>query len=169
MQYDWIIIQLNKLDTIPEWATLLAIILAIAGAVWYLVNRNNTEANADLSNKTIEILQQNNKALADRIKIVEDETKECTERSNRDRLASENQHKESMALIHQMKGKLEAYQGLTLVSKEVITDLSSSMQQNVENTGEILSTLQSSAVTLKQDTEDAKTAVRTVKTDLEVK
>lgn len=166
MQYDWIVIQLNKLDTIPEWATLLFIIVAVAGAVWYMVNRDKTEANFDLSSKTIDILQQNNKALEGRIKIVEDETKECNDRSARDREASNNQHKESMALIHQMSGKLEAYEGLTLVSKEVITDLSSSMQQSVANTTDILETLKSSAVTLKYDTADAKSAVGRVKTDL---
>lgn len=166
MQYDWIVIQLNKLDTIPEWATLIALIVAIAGAVWYVINRDKTKANADLSNKTIAILQQNNKALSDRITIVEGETKECNERSKKDRLASEEQHKESMALIHQMGGELKAYKDLTLIPKDFITELNTRMRENVENTGKILGTLESSAATLEQDTADAKRAVNKVKTDL---
>lgn len=166
MDFDWLTIHLDKIDTLPEWVSLLFFLSAIGLAFWYIFNKQKSESNQMLSDKTIEVLQKNNSALEDRITVVEAETKECNERSARDREASDNQHKESRAQIHLMQGKLEAYEGLTLVSKEVITDLSTSMKKNVDNTAEILETLKSSAVTLKHDTAQAKTAVRTVKADL---
>lgn len=112
MDFDWLTIHVDKINTPQEWAGLVFIIVIIAGVVWYLISRNRDEANARLDTKTITAYQNNNKALEERIKLVEDETKDC-----------QAKHSESLELIHNLQGELKAYKDLALIPKDFIKEM----------------------------------------------
>lgn len=112
MDFDWLTIHVDKINTPQEWAGLIFIIIIVAGAVWYLINRNKNEANAKLDSKTIETYQRSNAALEERIKLIEDETKDCRAK-----------HNESLELIHNLQGELKAYKDLALIPKDFIKEM----------------------------------------------
>lgn len=62
--------------------------------------------------------------------------------------------------VHKLQGQIDVLKDIPL--KVINKDITSIKQSNKQ----ILKTLRASAVTLEKDTKDAKTAVRTVKTDL---
>lgn len=73
----------------------------------------------------------------------------------------EGQHKDSLKMIHTLQGEINTLKDIPL------TELSRGIKNISRTNQKILTTLENSAVTLKRDTKEAKTAVRTVKADLE--
>lgn len=83
---------------ILQYATTLAAVLSVASVI--------------RQRDTIRTLNENNSALKERVVILEDETKTC--------LAS---HKENEKKIAALQAELTAYKELSLVPKELITEL----------------------------------------------
>lgn len=88
--------------------------------------------------------------------------KEEIEQLKKDFAGCEAKHVESQKDIHRLEGQLEASRNIPLI------EIKDGIKSIAITNGKILDRLDSSAITLKQDTKDAKTAVRTVKADLEV-
>lgn len=53
MQYDWLTIHLDKIDSLPEWASLLLFISGIGLAFWYILNKQKSDANTAMNEETI--------------------------------------------------------------------------------------------------------------------
>ena len=109
---DFLTVQWSKLDSLPEFFMLIAGVCAVGLAIWYVFNKKKTDAVEKLDERTIKSYQENNKALEDRLKIVEAETKTCHE-----------QHGESLKLIHGLQGELKAYKDLALIPKDFIKEI----------------------------------------------
>lgn len=109
---DFLTVQWHKLDSLPEFFMLIVGVCAVGLAVWYVFNKKKTDAVEKLDERTIKSYQENNKALEDRLKLVETETKTCHE-----------QHAESLKLIHGLQGEIKAYKDLALIPKDFIKEL----------------------------------------------
>lgn len=78
------------------------------------------------------------------------------------------QHGESQAQIDVLKHDISNLQGQISTLRDVpLHDIKDGIKSIVKTNGKILDTLRASAVTLERDTKETKTAVRTVKSDLE--
>lgn len=105
-----------------------------------------------------------NKIQKEQIEQLQKDNETCTENYNN-----------LKAEFHELKGTVATLKDIPLQEiRDGIRDLKVSSEENLQinrNTattnGKILDQLKSSAVTLVKDTADAKTAVRTVKTDLQ--
>ena len=100
---DFLTVQWSKLDSLPEFFMLIVGVCAVGLAVWYVFNKKKTDAVEKLDERTIKSYQDNNKALEDRVKIVEAETKDCHQ-----------QHADSLKLIHGLQGKIEILKDIPL-------------------------------------------------------
>lgn len=87
-----------------DWAAILQYV-AIAVAV-------ASVAGVRIQHETINLLKENNSALNERIIVLESETKECL-----------TNHQQNEKKLVELQAELTAYKELTLVPKELITEL----------------------------------------------
>lgn len=102
---DFLTVQWNKLDSLPEFFMLIVGIAAIALAIYYIFTRDKNKITSENNKATIESYKE-------RLEVVEVETKDCHE-----------QHAESLKLIHGLQGELKAYKELVLVPKGYLDEI----------------------------------------------
>ena len=118
MNFDYLNFDLTKLNSIPEFISLGVILLLAFGIFWAIKNRKLNEDNIELNKETIETYKENNKALADRLIIVENETKMCR-----------SDHAQSQKDIASLQGEIKAYNDLSLIPKKLVTDLQKNQKE----------------------------------------
>lgn len=154
MDFDWITIHLDKIDTVPEWVTLILLLAGIGTVVWYITNKNNQEAINALDEKTITSYKS---ALESTRENLQTQLDHCSA-----------QHKESQDQLNEQNKKIAGLMGEIKTLREIpLAEMANAIDSIVVTNGKILDQLKASAVTLVRDTEEAKTAVRTVNADLE--
>ncbi|WP_438979895.1 hypothetical protein [Polynucleobacter sp.] len=118
MNFDYLNFDLTKLNSVPEFISLGVILLLAFGVFWAIKNRKLNEDNIELNKETIETYKENNKALADRLIIVENETKMCR-----------SDHAQSQKDIASLQGEIKAYNDLSLIPKKLVTDLQKNQKE----------------------------------------
>ena len=70
---------------------------------------------------TIKTYKESNEALKQRLELVASDTKDCHE-----------QHKESLKLINQLRGELNAYKELSLIPKDFVRELQRNQKEIIK-------------------------------------
>lgn len=113
---DW-----SKLNTPAEWTLLVIGAGVVAFMVWAYLNRKKIQNNESLDAKTIETYEKNNAALEERVKIVEQETKDC-----------EANHAKSQKDIAALQGEIKAYKELVLIPADFIKELQRNQKEIIK-------------------------------------
>lgn len=111
---DFLIINWNKIDTLPELLLLVTASAGIAIAVYYLFVRNKDSLTRENDKATIESYKE-------RLEVVELETKDCHQ-----------QHAESLRLIHGLQGEIKAYKDLALIPKDFVKELQRNQKEIIK-------------------------------------
>lgn len=105
MDFDWLTIHLEKVNTLPEWASLLVFITAIGLAVWYMFNKQKNEAIQKIDVETITSYKS---ALESTRVDLQSQLDHCS-----------SQHKDSQDQINQLNTIIAELQGQIKTLREI--------------------------------------------------
>lgn len=152
MMFDFIHLDWDKLNSLPEFIALLVIVGGVAGAVYFIINQKKNQATADIDEKTIASYKN---ALESTRVDLQTQLDHCTA-----------QHEESQTQLNQLNRTIAGLQGEIKTLREIpLSDIAKGIQSIMETNSKILESLQISAVILKEDTKrtaDATEAVREI-------
>lgn len=111
---DFLIVNWNKLDSLPEIIMLIGGMAAIGLAVYYIFTRDKNKIVGENNKATIESYKE-------RLEVVEAETKSCHE-----------QHAQNLEKINTMQGELKAYKELVLIPKDFIKELQRNQKEIIK-------------------------------------
>lgn len=118
--FDFVIIQWEKLNSLPEFGALIVAIVGVAFAVYYIFLRKKEQSDEDI----IKNYQVSIDSYKERLEAVEAETKSC-----------HDQHKETIKQLGELKGRLDIVEDIPLEK------IAESMQQIQRESAEVLKTV----------------------------
>lgn len=144
---DFLTLNWNKLDSLPEFATLLVIVGVVAVAVYYIINQKRTQAVSEIDEKTIASYKN---ALESTRVDLQTQLDHCSAN-----------HEKSEDQIRQQDKKIAGLQGEVKTLREIpLSEMSKGIENIMNTNGKILETLQASAITLAK--ENTKISPKTV-------
>lgn len=133
MDFDWLTIHLEKVNTLPEWASLLVFITAIGLAVWYMFNKQKNEAIQKIDVETITSYKS---ALESTRVDLQSQLDHCS-----------SQHKDSQDQINQLNTIIAELQGQIKTLREIpLAEMAKGIDKVVVTNGKILDELRSRKV-----------------------
>lgn len=147
--FDFITLNWDKLNSLPEFIGLLIIVGGLAVAVYYVVNQKKNQAVNEIDEKTI--ASYKNALESTRIDL-QTQLDHCS-----------SQHEESQTQINQLNKVIAGLKGEIKTLREIpLSDMARGIQSIMETNSKILESLQSSAIILKKDTKEAKLSSQNV-------
>lgn len=140
MQYDWLTIHLDKIDTLPEWVSLVFFSSAMGLAFWYIFNKQKSEAIQKIDVETITSYKS---ALESTRENLQTQLDHCSA-----------QHKESQDQLNEQNKKIAGLMGEIKTLREIpLAEMAKGIQSIMITNGKILDTLKKSAIVLENEKE----------------
>jgi len=140
MQYDWLTIHLDKIDTLPEWVSLVFFLSAMGLAFWYIFNKQKSEAIQKIDVETITSYKS---ALESTRENLQTQLDHCSA-----------QHKESQDQLNEQNKKIAGLMGEIKTLREIpLAEMAKGIQSIMITNGKILDTLKKSAIVLENEKE----------------
>lgn len=133
MDFDWLTIHLDKIDTLPEWVSLLFFLSAIGLAFWYIFNKQKNDAIQKIDGETITSYKS---ALESTRADLQAQLDHCS-----------SQHKDSQDQINQLNTVIAELQGQIKTLREIpLAELAKGIDKVVVTNGQILDELRNRKV-----------------------
>lgn len=140
MDFDWLTIHLNKIDTLPEWVSLIFFLSAMGLAFWYIFNKQKSEAIQKIDVETITSYKS---ALESTRENLQTQLDHCSA-----------QHKESQDQLNEQNKKIAGLMGEIKTLREIpLAEMAKGIQSIMITNGKILDTLKKSAIVLENEKE----------------
>lgn len=140
MDFDWLTIHLDKIDTLPEWVSLVFFLSAMGLAFWYIFNKQKSEAIQKIDVETITSYKS---ALESTRENLQTQLDHCSA-----------QHKESQDQLNEQNKKIAGLMGEIKTLREIpLAEMAKGIQSIMITNGKILDTLKKSAIVLENEKE----------------
>lgn len=150
MMFDFVTLNWDRLNSLPEFIALLVIVGGVAGAVYFIINQKRSQATTDIDEKTIASYKN---ALESTRLDLQTQLDHCT-----------SQHEESQKSIDKQNRVIAGLQGEVKTLREIpLSDMAKGIENIMKTNSQILEALLASAVQVEPNNKNNDdTAVRTV-------
>jgi len=107
MDFDWLTIHVEKINTVQEWTSLILLISLIAGAVWYILDKKKADAIQKIDTETIASYKN---ALDSTRKDLQSQLDHCSSQH----IDSQNQINELNKVIAELQGQIKTLREIPL-------------------------------------------------------
>lgn len=153
MDFDWLTIHLDKIDTLPEWVSLLFFLSAIGLAFWYMFNKQKADANTLLNEETISSYKS---ALEGTRIDLQTQLDHCSA-----------QHKESQDQLAEQNLRIEGLMGEIKTLKEIpLAEMAKGIEKVVSINAKMLDELKKKAFIDAEDRENLNSQSQTIDTQM---
>lgn len=128
MDFDWLTIHVDKINTLQEWTSLLLLLSLAAGVIWYILDKKKTDAIQKIDTDTINSYKS---ALDSTRKDLQSQLDHCS-----------SQHKESQDQINELNKVISDLQGQIKTLREIpLAEMAKSIEKVVTINGKMLDEL----------------------------
>lgn len=128
MDFDWITIHIDKINTLSEWTSLIFILSIVAGIVWYILSKKKADAIQKIDTETIASYKN---ALDSTRTDLQAQLDHCS-----------TQHKDSQDQINELNKVISDLQGQIKTLREIpLAEMAKSIDKVVIVNGKMLDEL----------------------------
>lgn len=128
MDFDWLTIHVDKINTLQEWTSLLLLLSLAAGVIWYILDKKKTDAIQKIDTDTINSYKS---ALDSTRKDLQSQLDHCS-----------SQHTDSQNQINELNKVISDLQGQIKTLREIpLADMAKSIEKVVTINGKMLDEL----------------------------